>query len=67
MNLVTRIDIPEKLSFDQYRKLPHGSEVVIWDRPPLEFLDKDAMFTVAQERNYKLRKVNRHWVREFMK
>ena len=67
MHLVTRLDVPEKLSFDQYRKLPVGSEVIIWDRAPMEFIEKDAMFIVARERQYKIRKVNRHWSREFMK
>jgi hypothetical protein len=67
MYIVTRLDVPGKLSFDQYRKLPIGSEVIVWDRAPLDFLDKDVMFTVARERQYKIRKVNRHWSREFMK
>jgi hypothetical protein len=67
MNLVTRLDVPERITLEQYRKLPVGSEVIIWSTAPLEFLDKEVMFTIARERQYKLRSVPRHWTREMMK
>lgn len=67
MNLVTRLTAPGKLSLEQYLKLPVGSEIILWDKAPLEFLDKDLMFRVARERQYTIRKVERHPIREFFK
>jgi hypothetical protein len=67
MFLVTRLEAPGKLTLDQYRKLPVGSEVILWEKAPHDFLNKDIMFTVARERQYKLRSVPRHWTREMMK
>lgn len=42
-------------SVKELRQLPKGSEVIIGGPAPLEFLDKDAMLTVAQEHNLVLK------------
>ena len=65
--LVTRLDAPGKLTLKEYKTLPVGSEVIIWDKAPLDFLEKDVIFTVARERQYKLRRVERHSLRDHMR
>lgn len=67
LNLVTRLEAPGKLTLEQYRKLPVGAEIVVWDRAPIEFMDKDIWLTIARERQYKIRRVPRHWVHEYMR
>jgi hypothetical protein len=67
MNLVSRLNVPDKLSLERYLKLPVGSEIILLDKAPLEFLEKDLMFRVARERQYTIRKVDRHPIREFFK
>jgi hypothetical protein len=65
--LVTRLEAPGKLSLKEYKTLPVGSEVFVWDKWPLDFMDKDIALTVARERQYKIRRVDRHPLRDHMK
>ena len=67
MNLVTRLDIIGKLTLKQYLTLPVGSEVILWDKWPLDFMEKDIALTVARERQYKIRRVDRHPLRDHMR
>jgi hypothetical protein len=67
MHLVTRLDAPTKLTLKQYRSLPVGSEIIVWDKAPLDFLDKDVMFNIARERQYTIRRVDRHPLRDYFK
>jgi hypothetical protein len=65
--LVTRLEAPGKLTLKEYKTLPVGSEVYIWHQAPHEFLDKDVMFVVARERQYKLRRIDRNSLRDHMR
>ena len=67
MNLVTRLDITGKLTLKQYLTLPVGSEVILWDKWPLDFMEKDIALITARERQYKIRRVDRHPIQEFIK
>jgi hypothetical protein len=67
MHVISRENIPGKLSLQAYLRLPAGSEVILHNAPPLEFLDKDVLFVTAREKGFVLRKVNSHPIREFFK
>ncbi len=67
MNLVTRLDITGKLTLKQYLTLPVGSEVILWDKWPLDFMEKDIALITARERQYKIRRVDRHPLRDYMR
>ena len=67
MNLVTRLDITGKLTLKQYLTLPVGSEIILWDKWPLDFMEKDIALITARERQYKIRRVDRHPLRDHMR
>ena len=65
--LVTRLEAPGKLTLKEYKNLPVGSDVYVWDKWPLDFMDKDIALTVARERQYKIRRIDRHSLRDHMR